>query len=389
MPVVEVAEETGSILLRLPPRDLRRFAVLGGGCILAAVLFGGLIFMLNVGFGGQQQVEPSDFLISIIVASIGLLFVGFSLIGSRTEVRIEDGRIRITEILGPIRWSFGCPIDKVRRLAVRHMLITARTETAPPPKPDDRAVLVIECRGHPEVPFGHGYRRKQLLELAAEIVARCGKMNEADRDAFHPFEIVEQDEATLFEEREIQPNESAVSCDQHPDGVTLIVPPDSLWKITGQAMLAAIPVLILLTIRIVNIILFLPNVFLFDVIAVGFGCFMLTLIWLHARARGRRQSVFAVVGDKLMVIEAGVFRSKKFEWDRAELYDVRSGTPLNGVKGHTFELQVWKRDGKKESLLRGRADGELRWMATMIRRALRLPAKSDEIAEKQEAASAV
>src|SRR5262249_23595246 len=159
---------------------------------------------------------------------------------------------------------------------------------------------------------------------------------------------------------DVQPNASAVSCDQHPDGVTLIVPPDSVWKITGQAMLAAIPVLILLTIRIVNIVLFLPNVFVFDMIAVGFGCLMLVLIWLHARARGRRQSVFAVVGDKLMVIEAGVFRSKKFEWDRAELYDVRSGTPLNGVKGHTFELQVWKRDGKKESLLRGRTEGELR-----------------------------
>src|SRR5258708_39782335 len=93
MPVVEVAEETGSLVLRLPPRDLRRLGVLGGVCILAAFVFAGIIYAMNAWVGPRPAVEPSDFVIPVIVGLIGMLIGSLAVFGSRTEVRIDDGRI--------------------------------------------------------------------------------------------------------------------------------------------------------------------------------------------------------------------------------------------------------------------------------------------------------
>jgi hypothetical protein len=379
MPTVEVADEAGVQVLRLPPRDLGRIAALGGCCLLAAALFAGIIYAIEGWVRPQPQaIEFSDFEIPAVVAVVGLVFLGIALAGSRTEVRIENGRIYITESIGRFRRTLECPIEKVRRLAVRHMIILARTEKAPPPKPDDRAVLIIECDDHPEVPFAHGYRRYQLLELAGQIaeLSKNARLEEP-----RAVEIVEQDEATLFEERETRPPGSGVSCETHADGVTLLVPPESFTKITGQALLMSLPVTILTLVRLWQVAVAWPNVLAIEWIMAGMGILALAAIWLFARARGRRRSVLAVVGDQLLVINAGVFRSKRHGWERSELYDVRSGTPANGAKGHVFELQIWKLDGSKEALLRGRGDAELRWMATMLRRALHLPAKAEPVAQ--------
>ena len=86
-----------------------------------------------------------------------------------------------------------------------------------------------------------------------------------------------------------------------------------------------------------------------------------------------------------MVIDAGVWRCKRFEWGRGELYDVRSGETAESHKARVvFELQVWKRNGEKVSLFRGRSDEELRWMATVLRRSLYLPPERAELNDVNE-----
>ena len=126
----------------------------------------------------------------------------------------------------------------------------------------------------------------------------------------------------------------------------------------------------------------LPNPNFFDVFSMLIGMVVLAGYGWMVLVRARRQAVFAIVGDQLLVMDIGVLGSKRFEWDRSELYDVRSGEVLaNNRKTKSFELQIWKRDGKKAAFLAARDADELRWMATVLRRKLRLPLQREELVE--------
>ena len=88
---------------------------------------------------------------------------------------------------------------------------------------------------------------------------------------------------------------------------------------------------------------------------------------------------------RLLLAAAGPFRINRCEWERSDLYDVRSGVAMVRRRGsESHELQIWKRDGDKVVLLTGRPEAELRWLATTLRRALRLPLHRDEMSPKKE-----
>jgi hypothetical protein len=216
--------------------------------------------------------------------------------------------------------------------------------------------------------------------LVAELAAHCQRK----------IEVVEEDESTLFEESHRQPSESGVICENHADGVTLIVPPESFLRILSQLLIAIFPLCILVIFRIASIVVGWPNVNPIEVTLALVGIGVLAGVLVYARARAGRKSVAAVVEERLMVVEAGAWRNTRHEWDRAELYDVRSGKTQHGrKKDQAFELQVWKRDGKKVALFCGRKETELRWMATVIRRCLRLPPSRDELSQERETATAL
>jgi hypothetical protein len=98
---------------------------------------------------------------------------------------------------------------------------------------------------------------------------------------------------------------------------------------------------------------------------------------LGAINMGKRQAVFAVVGETLMVLYTGIFGSKRQEWKREQIADIRTG-PSGIEVNHTpeIELQILPHSGKKFGMLAGREVQELQWMATVLRRALRVPQES-------------
>jgi hypothetical protein len=87
---------------------------------------------------------------------------------------------------------------------------------------------------------------------------------------------------------------------------------------------------------------------------------------------GTRESVIAVVGDSVMVMQTGLRRAKRREWPRSDVKTARvgpSGTEINDEP--VLELQLHGPDKKLFGMLGGRDVQELTWMATLLRQALK------------------
>jgi len=181
-----------------------------------------------------------------------------------------------------------------------------------------------------------------------------------------------------FVENAAQPLESDVVHERQPDGVTLTVPPAGIWRGSKGLFFFSI--------------IWLGFMVIFDGMLLvmtrgGLGFMMLPflagslLFWaigiamlVGAINMGRRRAVLAVVGDRLLVLQTGLFGTQRHEWDREELADVRpgpSGMKVNHVA--VLELHVVPRQGKPVGLLCGRDNLELAWLATVLRRALAVP----------------
>jgi hypothetical protein len=89
---------------------------------------------------------------------------------------------------------------------------------------------------------------------------------------------------------------------------------------------------------------------------------------------GRRQAVLAVVNESLMIMQSGLFGSRRWEWKRGELRDIIAGKSNVSVNDEpVIELQIHPNAGRPVGVLLGRGKDELRWLATVLRRTLRLP----------------
>jgi hypothetical protein len=111
----------------------------------------------------------------------------------------------------------------------------------------------------------------------------------------------------------------------------------------------------------------------------------------EAVRRARRHAVLAVVGDRLLVGQTNLYGTRQQEWRRSRIADVRVGHTLDGRVANprtrravldgtdpTWELHICPTGGEIARLLDGYGDAELQWLATALRRALRLPAVHDQ-----------
>jgi len=179
---------------------------------------------------------------------------------------------------------------------------------------------------------------------------------------------------------------SKVLVERHGSDVTITVPPVGVWRPGGTANFLFVSLMGLL---------------LSTVFTVGFAAcwladvkgaremwqvfFILPIFWLASGGFllwtinvGRRRAALAVVGDSLMVIQTGLFGSKKREWNRDQLEDVRTGPSsmvIPDAHGYVMELQIHAWEGLKFGLLAGHAEADLTWMASELCRALRLDIK--------------
>jgi hypothetical protein len=203
-----------------------------------------------------------------------------------------------------------------------------------------------------------------------------------------PFPEEPVDEATKVEAADKEPSanvptlppKSPITIDRFADGLTIQVPPAGLWGTKGLFLFALVwnGFMAVFTPVMVGGVMFgndakqegaiwvLP-LFLSIFWLVGIG------LLLGSLNMARRRAALAVTGGTLMVLQTGLFGTKQRDWPPGDVEAVRagpSGMTVNDVP--VLELQIFDGGGNRFSLLAGRSDEELDWLAYELRTALRV-----------------
>ena len=370
----------------LPIRPLGWARVIG----LALVGFG-VFFAWSPALGVWQTVralldgtpEETDTLLGLFQVPFLLaggipLVLGLLVLFGRCRVEWKDGRLRSTEILGPFWWTRRMPRQPLQRLGVM---------AAPSGNDDDRprglgrlAGLFAEFEDGPRRIVALGYPKEWLLTLARELETLAGARGFAGAPVkvalVEQWSPDEEDGADLTD----QPPGSRVRLEEWSSGVRLTVPAAGLWRGSRGLFFFALVWCGFMAVFTVGAAIagfewdgkpWMPILFIAAFWASGLG---LLAVAVHM---GRRTAVIAIEDGRLLVETRGLFGVKRQEWNPGELSAVRAdagGLEVN--ERPVLELQIHPVGGKKWGLLGGRDEDELRWMATCLRRALKLPAHS-------------
>ena len=174
------------------------------------------------------------------------------------------------------------------------------------------------------------------------------------------------------------PAGSNIVIDRFPDGLTIQVPPAGLWR--GSHGLFAFGLIWMVVITFVSALLVGA---LIDGNMKGKNAAIivpavLSMFWLAGIGLlltginlGRRRAAIAVTGGTLMILQTGLFGSKKRDWEPGDVEGIRvgpSGMEVNDKP--VLELQIYDGGAHKVGLLSGRTNEELYWIASELRAVL-------------------
>jgi hypothetical protein len=184
-----------------------------------------------------------------------------------------------------------------------------------------------------------------------------------------------------FRECSEQPEGSEVQVENSPTGITLTLPPAGIYRGSKGLLVSGLVFTAFLSVGYVIMLGFMQLAGHYN----GYVIAGVSVLWLlgplmlaAAFHMGRRRAAFAVVGDSLMVLQTGPLGNKRKDWSREAITDIRTGPSNTSVGGKIIiELQVHPRNEHKVGFLAGRDEEELRWLATVLRRALHVSEGSD------------
>jgi hypothetical protein len=318
------------------------------------------------------------FLIPFVIAGLIPLGLGLLVLFGRCRVEWRERRLSILDFAGPFRWRRRLQKSRILKLTVSAggARINNRPATTGPLA--DLAALLAEFEeGKPRL-VAIGYPRDWLEALADDLSARVGAT--ASTLPPPPVEVVNMDETRAAAPEIVpKPPDSLVRVEPRPDGIALVVPPAGLRK--GSKGLFGFGIVWCLFMSVFTGILVFSgkNTRGTPGVAWAFvGVFWLIGLSMLAGAinMGRRRAMLLVESGQLKVAQIGIFGAKKWEWNRDDIAAIRadaSGITVNNVP--VIELQIHPARGGKAGFFAGRDEQELRWMASELRQALKLPAK--------------
>jgi hypothetical protein len=178
-----------------------------------------------------------------------------------------------------------------------------------------------------------------------------------------------------------QPAGSSIVIDRFPDGLTIQVPPAGLWR--GTHGIFAFGVIWMVAVTFIGAVLLgaLLDGNMKDKNAAIIVPAVMSVFWLAGLGLlltginlGTRKAAIAVTGGTLMVLQTGLFGSKKRDWESGDVDAVRvgpSGMEVN--EKPVLELQIFDGGAHKFGLLSGRTNEELYWIASELRAVLGVP----------------
>jgi hypothetical protein len=315
----------------------------------------------------------------------GLTLINYSLSGAPMRNRIELTAIGIEAIrlVGPFRRSRRFAWGEVARLEI----VPAQNVPGYTDVEDGFLLQVVRDRGRPVTLAGDN-DRVRLLALAGELARRAKVLRAASADSLmlappSPLDVVEEVSREVVADRDEQPAGSTAILEQHADGVTITVPPLGLRGfIKDRSFAGSLLVGVILTAfiavgatpavardGIVGLFTFTGSIVLWPC------ALFVTVMLAYFLSRGARLSAR---GSVLTVQWTNLLGNHCRIWRRDELADVRVVSELVD----SGEGKVWKErldiqlhdtgSAAPRYLLHWREKAELEWIATTLRRSLRL-----------------
>ena len=369
-------------------------AVMGMGVVMlgfAAFFVYGIVneFLLDEDAPGWFFMIPV--VVGLLVVPVGLIpiVIGAFLFGGHCEIELHRGTLRLIERVGPFRKTWSRPAELLTALVIKKVPIRVNDEPVTSGPLADLAFLQVESDGAKRLMFAAGYPREWVTALAQDLVPRLRshvEVTESDspwqqagaEDADRPSSISITDHFDTSEpldEDVKQPEGSQIQVEEYPTGVTLTVPPAGVWR--GSKGLCFFGFLWCGIISVFSLVALLATPgdevpwFAYPILV---GLFAIgAAVLLGGINMGIRRAVLAVVDDSLMVLQSGLFGAKRREWTRDQIDRIvcgASGMEVN--KRPVLQLQIHGNSRGKFSVLTGRDDAELRWIAATLRLALRL-----------------
>lgn len=402
----EVVESDAGKIYRLPKRPIGPLRWIAIAPMLAAFATGVFFVYFFLARVANWQFNEITWL---ILTLIGLLWArgAYSLISfaaviwcGRTEIEIlTDGSVRAVDRVGwfRVRWGKLKP-NSARQILLSEFIPTCNADGQPITlqtplwllsTTNERGDKAWLAPGHPRdvlAPLAEILAKELALTIPAEAYDSFGDTRSAPQ-AFdlpsNPLPVVVEETELAMRDVLEQPAGSRAQFEQHPDGVTITIPPIGIRRAYGGILLFA---LIFATVGAVVTIgtaapLFRANPQLpSGAIIVGFIFFCVgTGLVIGAIHAGRKQVVLAVVGDQLLTFETGPLGSRRREFSRGDLHDIACSPSDVSVNDRQLpQLQIVPKDSKQHGMLTGHDERELMWIATMIRRAIGIPATRGE-----------
>jgi hypothetical protein len=303
-------------------------------------------------------------LVALMPFGLGLL-----ILAGRTRLVVERDRIIVTEIAGPIRKRRKVKLQDIERLELGGSTGTA----ALPGLLQNLGGLGALLKNGKKMLLLLGYPRDWLEPLAQEL---SGLLQIQGVPAKIEHVSLAPDSSTPALEETVQkPMASRIEV-KPSNGLTLEVPPAGLRG--GSRGLFTFGVVWCLFMAI-----FTFGWSRAGKASVPWGVWgFIAVFWLiglsmltGALNMARRRATFVAENGVLKIQQNSFFGAKTWQWRQGEIAAIRvgeSGMRVNDVP--VLELQVHGVQGRKKGFFGGRDEAELRWVASQLRGALRVPA---------------
>lgn len=368
---ITVTESPAGLAYRLPRRRPHRRLLRPVATHAAIGLALGAAGVAVWVFGSAQVVGLG---VALIVQGLVFPAVGAALLVTRSSVALTTEGITFTEWVGPVPLARSRPLGHLRRFVTHRAL--EGDDVWPPPN----GTLQVVCEGSQNLYFAVGYPYEWLRALAADLAARCGVPHEeAPLDGspavkVRPFFLEPVRDGDTFD-RPDPPAGTRIAVERRPGGAAVLrVPPGRLLGGTAGLVLFIIVALGPVYVFLGAYVLTWPGP---AYLALGLiGAALPAAAW-HFH---NRHTTLTVTPDALAVLETGgLLPPRERCWSRGELSAIRIGPGSSSGRGRpTWELYFYLSDGKSVGLFCGRDREELAWLATALRRELRLPAVARE-----------
>ena len=349
--------------LGLPGFALLTWLPVAFGLLTAGVAV--TVVLVEANWGGAARRPDWSWLIvtPFAVVGIALLAVAHALYSSHAVVELDDTWLRTEERLGFVRLRRRCARAGITGLTVEDLPI--RIEGRPWP-----AVGALRVRCPNEFRVGYAYPTRTLVEVAVRLRMALGLPESAVERALDPPvgspKVV--DGASVLPDATL-PVTSLVRVTHRSDGLSMWIPPTGFRGAARSALIVGVGCVVLGT----------TNGVAFTLVPladqpgwlgfVGLGAFVLVglLIAGQGYLMARRRVTIEVVGGRMQIEHVSPLGVRRYEWAPGDVARVLvTDSSLIEDEVHLRQLRIEGRDGRAVTLLTGRVDAELSWIAGQL-----------------------